>query len=544
MDKPIKRTDPRHPRYGEIATTRDGRDITRGYVLPDLPLPPQDKILNHLGNNYANYRALKKDDQIHSTTQQRRRAITAKEWEITPADTSRINKKAAQWFTDLCERLDIDRIHDKMWWGLFYGFAVGEPIFEKDGRFVNITDIRVRNQERFLFDGDMRLRLRTLTNPLGELLPPENFWVFATGTDNDDEPYGLGLAHYLYWPSYFKRNGFKHWARFLEKFGIPTKWGQYSPNASKQTRQELLATLKAMDGDSGLITPLGTMIELIESSRTGTADYQDLIRLCNEAIAKIVLSQTMTTDNGSSRSQAEVHQGVANDVIKSDADLICQSFNRHIIEPLCTLNFPDAQPPKFWRIIDDPEDLNTRIERDKTLTALGFPLKPNAVPELYGDHYIIPEGDQKEAMSLNGEQFQTLTELIQAIASNTIPVETGIRLVQLSFPALAEEQIRAMLSPIEQAPIDPSPSPIEPPQFAETPDPEFLSALQAKLNSETTPILENWIDQLRQLHSQSADLPEFAANLTTLWPDLNREDLANLIAQSTTLANLGGHHDP
>jgi hypothetical protein len=47
----------------------------------------------------------------------------------------------------------------------------------------------------------------------------------------------------------------------------------------------------------------------------------------DECIAKVVLSQTMTTQDGSSLSQAQVHAGVKLEVVKSDADLLSDSFN-------------------------------------------------------------------------------------------------------------------------------------------------------------------------------------------------------------------------
>jgi phage gp29-like protein len=59
-----------------------------------------------------------------------------------------------------------------------------------------------------------------------------------------------------------------------------------------------------------MMVPEGMMVELIEASRSGTADYSGFADHLDSAIAKVILSQTMTTDNGSSRSQAEVHSGV------------------------------------------------------------------------------------------------------------------------------------------------------------------------------------------------------------------------------------------
>ena len=83
------------------------------------------------------------------------------------------------------------------------------------------------------------------------------FWTFNTGSDNDDSPYGLGLGHQLYWPTFFKRNGLKFWLTFLGKFGGPTAIGKL-PGAMIDDpikRADVLAALKAIQSDSAVVIP-------------------------------------------------------------------------------------------------------------------------------------------------------------------------------------------------------------------------------------------------------------------------------------------------
>jgi hypothetical protein len=54
-------------------------------------------------------------------------------------------------------------------------------------------------------------------------MPERKFWTFSAGAATDDEPYGLGLGHFLYWPVFFKRNDIKFWLIFLEKFAAPNR---------------------------------------------------------------------------------------------------------------------------------------------------------------------------------------------------------------------------------------------------------------------------------------------------------------------------------
>ena len=60
-------------------------------------------------------------------------------------------------------------------------------------------------------DTDNQLRLINHQHPQGLLLPGRKFWQFSVGANHSDNPYGLGLAHSLYWPVFFKRSDIKFW---------------------------------------------------------------------------------------------------------------------------------------------------------------------------------------------------------------------------------------------------------------------------------------------------------------------------------------------
>jgi phage gp29-like protein len=127
--------------------------------------------------------------------------------------------------------------------------------------------------------------------------------------------------------------------------------------------------------------------ELVEASRSGSVDYATLLDRMNAAISKVVLSQTMTTDPGSSRAQAEVHLEVADTVIKADADLVCASFNRGPARWLTQWNFPGSAPPKVWRRVEDDPDLLPQAERDKAIVDMGFRPTLQYILDTYGGEW-------------------------------------------------------------------------------------------------------------------------------------------------------------
>lgn len=371
---------------GEIATTADGRDITQPFIT-GLREPKDPRLAGSV--DWGIYDRILQDDQVFSTMQQRRGAVVSRTWDVVAGEeTDPRSVAAAEAFSNTIDRIGWDRITGKMLWAVFYGPAVAEIIWEVRDGLIDIGAIKVRHARRFRYDVQGRLRLLTSVGGLGEILPDRKFWVFKVGGTNDDEPYGRGLAEWLYWPTLFKRNGIRFWNIFLDKFGSPTAIGKYRPGTPKADQERLLEALGAISTDSGITIPEGMAVELLEAARSGTADYGTMVRYMDAAIAKIVLSQTMTTDNGSSRSQGEVHADVKMEVVKSDSDLLSDSF-AEVARWWTDLNFgPDVAAPRVMRQVEEEEDVKKTAETDAVLDRLGWQRTDESFNDTYGEGYV------------------------------------------------------------------------------------------------------------------------------------------------------------
>ncbi len=481
------------PIMQEIATTADGRDITIGYVDPLAVQPVRDPVLQlRGGGDYRIYSEVLRDDQVKTCFGQRQLAVIGKNWQVDAGGTSRQDKKAADFIREQLNNVGWDRVTNGMLFGVYYGFAVSEAIYKRDGANVVLADIKVRNRRRFGFDGMGRLRMKTHQQPLGELLPDRKFWAFNTGSDHDDDPYGTGLGHWLYWPAFFKRNGLKYWLLFLEKFGQPTAKGKYGPNASSEERSKLLQALAAISTDSGIAIPDGMEIELIEAARSGTADYVSLYDRMDAAIAKVVLGQTASTQGTPGRLGNDDLQGdVRLDIIKADSDLVCESFNRSIVKWLMEWNFPGAKLPRVFRNIEPPEDLGSRAERDTKILTLGYKPTLQYIQQTYGDGF---EEKQPEP----------------------VPAQPG------------------------QAPAGPASK--EPASFAAAITTGFQppSQMLEPARSRAEPALAEWINQVKALVNKADSLEQLQDQLLELYPDLSLEGFAAAMAQANSAAHLAG----
>lgn len=420
MKRPAKTTalaaPPRAPRNltGEIATTVNGRDITRPWVA-GLQQPRDPRLLGAV--DWGVYDRIHEDDQVFSTLQQRRRAVISRSWDVLPGDEEDPRSvEAAERFGDTIARIGWDRITDRMLMAIFHGIQVAEVMWEARDGLIDIAEIRVRHARRFRFDAENRLRLLTTAGGFGEIMPERKFWVFTMGGSDDDERYGRGLAEWLYWPTLFKRNGIRFWNIFLDKYGTPTAIGKYRPGTSEGDQRKLLDALAAIATDSGIVVPEGMVVELLAAAKSGVADFEKLVRYMDEAIAKVVLSQTMTTQDGSSLSQAQVHAGVKLEVIKADADLLSDSFNASVARWWTDINYgTDVASPRVMRDVEEEADTKAQAETDTALKGLGWVRTEESFRDTYGDGYERaaepdpvgdPEGDGAPAADPDGGEAE------------------------------------------------------------------------------------------------------------------------------------------
>jgi phage gp29-like protein len=382
------------PDFDELAPPDDVYGLTRRAAVASAPftqvLTTTDSVLSQKGGieNLKIYRELLRDDQVASTWGQRRLGLTSCETVVEPGGDDALSKAAAEELQAQIEAMAWDDITDKALYSAFYGWGVSEIMWRPDGNRVAFDRIVVRDRARFRFD--IKGSLYLWQDGAYRLMPERKFWVMRNGGDNHDEPYGVGIANALYWPVFFKRNDIKFWLIFLEKFGMPTAQakipaGQMSdPVLVNQAK----AVLKNIATDAGVVVPDSVVIELIEASRSGTADYSGMLEAMNGAISKIVVGQTMTTDNGSSLSQAQVHERVAQAIKEADSDLLCGSFNLGPVKWWTEWNFPGAKPPRVYRHTAPPEDMAKRAERDTKIVGLGYEPTEDYIKETYGEGWV------------------------------------------------------------------------------------------------------------------------------------------------------------
>lgn len=215
----------------------------------------------------------------------------------------------------------------------------------------------------------------------------------TVGQRYDDEPlssyclpigkkYDLGLLNKAAPLWIIKKHGWQNWDEFAEIFGIPIRVIK-TASQDPRVQSEIEEWAREMGTSAYGVFPEGTDIEIKENSKTDAFRvFYEMIKSANEGLAILFSGQTMTSMDGSSRSQAEVHQDVATEIRKDD-----EKFMLYQIAKLLKLlrekhKYPFAEDDRFeW---DVPEDVEGLIKVFESVNKMGFQLDPEEVSTRLG----------------------------------------------------------------------------------------------------------------------------------------------------------------
>lgn len=131
----------------------------------------------------------------------------------------------------------------------------------------------------------------------------------------------------------YKRGGFGDWSQFAEMFGMPFRELSYD-DYDDATRAKLEQAMEDWGAAGYIIKPKGAELTLHDTGgSTSSADVYDLlISKCDAAISKIILGNTLTTEQGEIGSQAlgEVHKEAEGEKNEADKLFILSVLNTRL----------------------------------------------------------------------------------------------------------------------------------------------------------------------------------------------------------------------
>lgn len=211
-------------------------------------------------------------------------------------------------------------------------------------------------------------------------------WCVEVGDSHD-----LGLLLKCAPQALAKKNMTTYWDVFGEIFGMPMRVGT-TTSQNPADRKQIEVMLEEMGAAGWALFPEGTTIEIKESSRGDAYNvYDRRIDRANSEMSKGVLGQTMTIDNGSSKSQSETHLEVFENICAADARLIEYVVNDDLIPKMIRLGFPLSGLTFKW---DDAASYSPAEQRELERVLLQY---FDIDPQYFVDKYKIPINGVKQS---------------------------------------------------------------------------------------------------------------------------------------------------
>ncbi len=353
-----------------IANARN--DITIPFWSGTLQHADDTLIQQGGGKGLAIYDEIERDTHAFAMLQKRKKGLTARNWEVEPGGDRPIDQEAADLVEEILEALPFDRICEDLLDATLKGYAICEVIWMRDGNRIRPVRIKNLEQRRFRFDENWKPRLLTWTAMLdGIELPERKFIVHRFGVKGNN-PYGLGLGTRLFWAVLFKREGVAFWLHFLEKFAGPTVVGKTPYGILTEDQRKLMRSLESVRTSSAITVPIGTDIEFLEATRSGSVTYEQWLAYWDRQISICVTGETLTTqvgESGGNRALGEVHQEMLDLLVDSDGDALADTLREQLLEWIVGYNLPGAAVPYISRQRPKNEKAEAETRQVKAGTA-------------------------------------------------------------------------------------------------------------------------------------------------------------------------------
>jgi phage gp29-like protein len=308
---------------------------------------------------------LERDSHLSSVLATRRQKLIEKGWKIEPAVspsgkvTARDQEIAdfVNWsIDDMIGSLekDIEGMLD----ALGKGFSLTEINYKllNTGKYagkVGLKSLRFKPARYFSFRFDNFGHYTIVQidpDPKGTVLPRDKF-VHVIAGFNDENPYGDGLTSKCAFWVWLKKNQAKFWAIFNERFGMPLVKVTVPRNATADEESRARSLIEEIQTRAGIKVPEEFNIDFLEAARRGDITYDNFIERCNKEISKVVLGQTLTSEEGKrgqgSYALSTTHSEVLETYTIFDSVITATAINEQLIKRLVNLNYVTDRYPRF-----------------------------------------------------------------------------------------------------------------------------------------------------------------------------------------------------
>ncbi len=394
-----------------------------------------------------------KDLHYASVLGTRKRAVARLPIVVEAASDSADDVKMADETRELFKRPGTKAMIEGCLDGLGKGYSAVEMIWDKS-RIPWRPTYTWRDPRFFQYDRETltQLRLKDEADMVnGVPLTPYKFIVHEPRLKMGI-PLRNGLARLAAWTYCFKNFTIKDWMAFCEVFGMPLRVGKYRPGETEDNINILKSAVANLGSDAAAVIPEGMLIEFVDGvkSQGGESLFERVADFFDKQMSKAILGQTMTADDGSSQSQATVHNEVREDLRDADAEQLAETLLRDLVIPYINLNWgPRENYPQLFLREPESADITVLSEALAKLVPLGLRVEASEVRDRLGfsdpakdAECLQPQGQQPAISSpakntaLNREQ------------AGTVPVQDLDAVLAALTPDAMKADMEAVLKPV------------------------------------------------------------------------------------------------
>jgi len=206
---------------------------------------------------------------------------------------------------------------------------------------------------------------------------PPNKFIIAVSKSKSGHPLGGAMLHILAWYWASMNFSLEWFLNFVQLFGQPIRWANYSAEMDEQDQAKLELLLQHMGSSAWAMFPDDVKLEMKEASARAADNPQiGMIDLANKAARNLILRQSLTSDTGDkgsgSMALGKVHAEVLDSVKIGCGRWSCGVLNQ-LIEYFCILNFGNTDQCPVARIVIPSDDESLQVsEAAANLTQAGL----------------------------------------------------------------------------------------------------------------------------------------------------------------------------
>ncbi len=213
-------------------------------------------------------------------------------------------------------------------------------------------------------------------------------WVQHIPKGRSGDPIRRGTARPAMFLHMAKSMSLAGWIQLMAVFGLPIAIATAPQDLNSNDRAVLAAALAGLGQGVNAILPTGAEVKIVKAADAGSQPekmFEVLLSYVDAQLSKLVLGQTMTSDDGSSQAQATVHNEVRGDIREGDAEQLAATINRDVVRPFVNFNFGEQLVyPEIRFLVEEARDLKVLAEATLGFMDKGLPVRASEVWALLG----------------------------------------------------------------------------------------------------------------------------------------------------------------